>query len=196
MSIFKTQPISGGHTWSITTKLGHIIKIAETLYGKRDASYTLLGVELTKKKNPQIWFPNYGDSKNIVIQITENCLNDMDRAVFQVAHEAIHCLAPVKNNEVSVLEEGLATLFAIDYCTKNNHGKHWNAQKKEYVTAQKWVEKLIETDKHIIKKLRDLEPSFSKINKSLILKINPNVPEFLITALTKPFYTNPSPDFT
>ncbi len=68
---------------------------------------------VTSKKNPQIWFPNYGKSKNIVIQITENCLNDMDRAVFQVAHETIHCLSGLPSNFVTNFLRPLFCLFRL-----------------------------------------------------------------------------------
>ncbi len=189
-SIFESHPIDKGHSWTIITKFGHILKKAEKKYGNRDNNYTILGIELTSKNNPQIWFPNYGKSIYIVIQITENCLNDMDRAVFQVAHETIHCLSPIKENKVSVLEEGLATLFSIEYCKKNNHGKSWSAKKAEYINAQILVKELFKIDKNIIKKLRAVQPSFSKISKQLILKTNPEIPELLAKELTKPFKIN------
>ena len=44
-SIFISNPITDGHSWTITSKLGHIIRTAEEKYGPRDFSYTILGVE-------------------------------------------------------------------------------------------------------------------------------------------------------
>ena len=61
-------------------RLGNILNEAEKLFGERNRNYTLLGVELIDRDYPQIWFPcNCG---NIVIQITIDCLNNMDKAIF------------------------------------------------------------------------------------------------------------------
>jgi len=90
-TIFISHPTSCGYSWTITSKLGHILRTAEERYGKRDHSYTILGVEFSQD-GPQIWYP--GNCKNIIIQISMNCIDDINRAVFQVAHEAIHCLSP------------------------------------------------------------------------------------------------------
>ncbi len=75
-SIFKSQAITNGHSWTITTKFGHILKTAEEKYGERDKSYTLLGIELTNQGNPQIWYP--GNCKNVSIQIIKYFLNDLN----------------------------------------------------------------------------------------------------------------------
>src|SRR5688572_16155643 len=110
--LFTSQPITGGYSWTVTTKLGHILRTAEAKYGERDKSYTLLGVEFTTEGGPQIWYP--GNCKNIAVQITMECYYDIDRAVFQVAHEVIHCLGPSGRQNANFLEEGLANLFSID----------------------------------------------------------------------------------
>ena len=63
---------------------------AERSFGQRNKDYTILGIELADIKQPQIWFP--GDCRHIIIQLTEDCINAMDKALFQLAHETIHCL--------------------------------------------------------------------------------------------------------
>jgi hypothetical protein len=184
-SIFKSQPTSDGHSWTIMTKFGHILRTAEERYGERDKSYTLLGVEITNNGNPQIWYP--GNCRNVCIQITEDCLSDLNRAVFQVAHETIHCLCPTGGQNANVLEEGLANLFSIEYCAENGHGKNWTSNKQEYTNASNLVTELLEFDNDIIKKLRAIQPILSLIDKKVILEINPNIPEELADALTEKF---------
>ena len=142
-TIFISHPIANGHSWTITSKLGEILSIAETMYGPRDYSYTILGVEFNQDGHPRIWFP--GSRKNIIIQISMNCIDDLNRAVFQVAHEAIHCLSPTGSNNANVLEEGLANLFSIKYTQAYGHGT-WESNDKKYNDASELVEQLLSFD--------------------------------------------------
>ncbi|TKB96179.1 hypothetical protein [Pedobacter cryotolerans] len=180
-SIFISHRTTNGHSWTITSKLGHILRIAEKKYGPRDYTYTILGVELNQDGHPRIWYP--GDCKNLVIQISMNCINDIDRAVFQVAHEAIHCLSPTGTNRANVLEEGLANLFSIEYTLANGNGI-WTSNDQKYTDASELVKQLLSFDQEIIKKLRLAQPAISSIDKELILKTNSNVPENLAERLT------------
>ncbi|WP_157594973.1 hypothetical protein [Psychroflexus tropicus] len=184
-SIFKSHPIPNGNSWTITSKLGHILRTAEEKYGERDKSYTILGVEFTTNGNPQIWYPD--DCKHVVIQITENCINDINRAVFQVAHESIHCLCPTGSQNANVLEEGLANLFSIIYCRENGHGNNWTSNAQSYTNASNLVEKLLSIDADIIKKLRAIEPTLSKVDKDLMIRVNPDITSELADKLTKKF---------
>jgi hypothetical protein len=165
-SIFISHPTSDGYTWTITSKLGHILRTAEEKYGPRDYSYTILGVEFNQDGHPRIWYP--GDCKNVIIQISLNCLNDINRAVFQVAHEAIHCLCPTGTKSANILEEGLATLFSIEYTVSNGNGI-WASNDQKYTDATKLVKELLCFDTEIIKKLRLIQPTISLIDKDLIL---------------------------
>jgi hypothetical protein len=183
-NIYEAEPIEGGHSWTIISKLGDIINAAETRYGKRDYSYTILGVELTCDPVPKIWYP--GNCRNIIIQITNNCLNDIDRAVFQTAHEVIHCLGPNKKSRTNVLEEGLATLFAIQYFNENSHGNLY-AEEPEYKNACYLANSFLSIDPDIIKKLREVEPTISLITKEMIVDINPDIQQELIEKLLEPF---------
>lgn len=183
-SIFISHPIPNGHSWTITSKLGHIIRKAEEKYGQRDFSYTILGVEFNQDVRPRIWYP--ADCKQLVIQITMNCINDINRAVFQVAHEAIHCLSPTGKNFTNVLEEGLANLNSIEYPLENGHGI-WKSDEEKYTDASELVKELLRIDPEIIKKLRAVQPTISLIDKSLILNANTKVPEQLADNLTKLF---------
>lgn len=183
-SIFISHPIPNGHSWTITSKLGHILWTAESKYGPRDHSYTILGVEFNQDGPPIIWYPNNCD--HVIIQISLNCMQDINKAVFQVAHEAIHCLNPIRMNEVNVLEEGLANLFSIEYTLANGHG-NWASNDQKYTYASELVKQLLSFDSEIIKKLRIVQPKISSIDKDLILKTNANVPADLAVKLTAKF---------
>jgi hypothetical protein len=162
-----------------------ILMTAEEKYGKRDKSYTVLRIDFTDQEVPHIWYPD--DCKNVVIRITENCKKDMNQAVFQIAHETIHCLCPTKKDTANILEEGLANLFSIEYCRENNHGSDWKATNQAYTDASNMVEALLEIDKDIIKKLRVIEPTISDITKEIILRVNSEISEGLANDLTKMF---------
>lgn len=183
-SIFISYPIPNGHTWTITSKLGHILKTAEERYGPRDYSYTILGVEFNQDGHPRIWYP--GSCKNVIIQISMSCIDDFNRAIFQVAHEAIHCLCPTGTNTANVLEEGLANLFSIEYTLANGNGI-WSSTDQKYTDASELVKQLLSFDQDIIKKLRLTQPTISLINKDLILKTNSSIPEHLADSLTRVF---------
>jgi hypothetical protein len=185
-SIFDSVPISGGHSWTIVSKLGHILTIAEQTYGPRDKDYTILGVELTSNPVPTYWYP--GDSKHILIQITAECMNNMDKAVFQVAHEAVHCLFPPGGNiRVSVLEEGIACHFQLEYCKNNGHGNYLKLNDPRYEDALTQYKKLLAIDSGIIKNLRRIQPTVSLVTKKDLLSVNSTIPDTLIDELIKKF---------
>jgi hypothetical protein len=183
-SIFSTTELDGGFSWSITTKLGDIIQTAETLFGHRDKSYSILGVEVTDSQQPQIWFP--GNRKDISIQITTECIYDMNRAVYQAAHEVIHCLSPTGQNAANVLEEGLACYFSIYYTSLNNHGS-WNCASLKYARAQSLFEKLNIIVPDIVRKVRQIQPIISLITVEDLLLVDCAIPLELASMLTMKF---------
>lgn len=185
-NIFSCEPIQGGFSYSIASRLGNILNEAEKFFGERDKGYTLLGVELIDRDYPQIWFPcNCG---HIVIQITMDCLNNMDKAIFQVAHECVHCLCPNIGKPATILEEGLATWFSVYYTKSNNINIH--PQKQEYQNAYHLVHQLLECDLDIIRKARIQSPNISNITKELLTDLCPTINPHLANELTKPFDYN------
>lgn len=102
------------YTWTLGSRLGHMLNMAEKMFGPRDKSYTLLGVEFTEADNPSNWYP--GNRKDILIQITKACMTDEKRALYQLSHEVFHTLSPIGPGASStVLEEGLAVYFSMHY---------------------------------------------------------------------------------
>lgn len=146
----------------------------------------ILGIELTNNDAPQIWFPNGYNSRKIIIQITEDCLYDMNKAIYQVAHETIHCLTPSPIDKSNFLEEGTATMFAIQYCIETENFS-MKVSSEKYKKAMDLVISLLQYDNDIIKKLRLIQPRLSLVDSELILQVNKNVPLDLANELTEKF---------
>jgi hypothetical protein len=109
-SLFTSVPIPGGGSWTLTTHFGKMLSEAEELYGRRDMDWTPIGVEFCACDVPRIWFP--GGRKHVAIRLTLAALNDLNEALWQLAHETVHVLGPVEGN-TNNLEEGVATHFAL-----------------------------------------------------------------------------------
>lgn len=114
------SPIKGGFSWTLPSRLGQILIEAESRYGERDKSWTLLGVEFVTSDQPAIWYPySHEDKKYLLVQLTKKALKDEQEALLQLSHEAIHLLSPAGGGKkTNVFEEGLATHFSIEYLTK------------------------------------------------------------------------------
>lgn len=111
------EPCSSGcaYTWTLASRLGQALRAAESRFGPREQGWTLLGVELARVEAPQLWYPSFGaTNRQIVIQLTADVASDERRALYQLAHEVVHLLNP-KREPVSRFEEGLATLFALEF---------------------------------------------------------------------------------
>ena len=183
-NIYSTSRTIGGHSLSIVSRLGDMLKEIEINYGERDKKFTILGIELTDINTPRFWFP--GNCNNIIIQITENCLADINRAVYQVAHEAVHLLNPLQLGNSNYLEEGLATSFSGRYCQR--HGINITCNSLKYQAAADLVDKLLAYDQNIIKNLRGSELiSLSSVTAEMISDMYPNIDKELIKKLTTNF---------
>ena len=94
----------GGYTWTLPSRLGRILREVEELYGLRDSSWTVLGIEFGPR-NPHLWYPSSG--KNIVIQLGMSAIDHAGLARYQLAHECVHLLAPNGGGkEGPVIERG------------------------------------------------------------------------------------------
>lgn len=185
-TIFTATPTEGGYSWTIISLLGTILKDAEGLYGERDRSFNILGVELCDQEQPQTWYPGgWNGQKDVIIQITKDCENNLKKAIFQVSHEVIHCLCPKPGRHANVLEEGLATLFST--YESNKFGTGYHPGSLLYISAMEIVEELLSYDETIIKKARMMEPDISLITKEMLLAFHPSIKDDLLEILLKPF---------
>ena len=183
-SLIITDPLpTSGYTWTLASRLGQMLGIAQAQFGERDLSYTILGIEFAQD-GPQIWYP--GNSKHIVIQLGLKSLDEPVRASYQLAHECIHLLSPTGGRNATVLEEGLATYFSQQYIYKN-FNEDWHSGMQSYEIASALVRKLLALDAYAIKHLRHEVPVISKISKGLLLKHYPALGEEVAGKLAQPF---------
>jgi len=159
-----------GDEWALSSRLVQALALAESKYGERDLSWTILGLEFYQKKHPQTWFPGvFEGRKQILIQLSKNSANDEKRALFEMAHEVIHCLSPrVGSDTASVLEEGLAVHFSFEYLQTAGFSIKPDEylKDKKYKKAYDHVTKLYSSNPHAddaIKAARKNAGSFSKI---------------------------------
>jgi len=163
--LWATKPLSsgGGYTWSMASRTGDMLEMAEKLFGPRDMSWTILGAEIRKDDtNPQNWFPGYPRRKDIVFQLAPSATNGMRFACYQLAHEIVHALAPDVGGNALVIEEGVATWFAKHY-VKKSLGVDMHASLESYQKAELAVDRLLKGDPTAIRKLRSVQPSFKKM---------------------------------
>ncbi len=182
---FTSTPIDGGYSWTVTTLLGRFLKHAEDMFGPRDRSYTLLGVEFCNKGQPQNWFPGYPECKHISIILTPECETDINQAIFQLSHEVVHALCPSPGHPANVLEEGLATSFS--HKMSGRYGNSMRTSMEKYRKAKEYADRLLEYDQDIIKKARENCNDISSITKEQIKEICPQVEGELLDILLMPF---------
>jgi hypothetical protein len=178
-------PENTGFTWTLVSRLGAMLHEIEGLYGRRDMSWTPIGVEFGPE-TPQLWFP--GNCKNIAIQLAPNARWDNVLACYQLAHECVHLLAPDGRDGAPVLEEGLATVYSEDYIARNfNRAGLTNFQ--SYADAATKVRQLLALNPDAIKALRQIEPCFKQMTASTFVAAGLHTaPESLVNDLLTPFY--------
>ena len=179
-----TRHPNSGYTWTLTSRLGNMLYGAETLYGERDKSWTILGWEFGPS-TPQIWYPE--NCKTIIIQLSKTALLSNEHACYQMAHECIHLLAPVVESTANVLEEGLATVFSEDYVWQTFNQRFY-AEIESYTHAANLVRELLSIDANAIQKLRVVESSFLQMSSDTFHNANIAAPFELVTQLLSPFH--------
>ena len=107
---------NGDYTWTLASRLGDMLHMAEELFGERNPSYTILGIEF-KGKRPRIRYP-IKNRPHIIIKLSLQAATDMSPACWEMAHETVHLLAPTGCEYSTNLEEGVACYFANYYMKK------------------------------------------------------------------------------
>ena len=187
--LFDTGSLSSkdGYTWTLASRVGNMLSEIEDIFGDRDKSWTILGVEINFKSSvPQNWHPGGRERKNIVFQLVPPADRSLINANYQLAHEVVHSLSPNIGLPVNVLEEGLASWFAMYYVNKH-FGVIMQERLNSYMVAREVVERLLATDKNVVKKLRSVEPCFKKITRGTFEEARVFIKPELISALLSPF---------
>ena len=185
-SLWLTSPLpdNNGYTWTLASRLGHMLQIAQERYGERDCSYTILGVEMIERDYPQIWY--LGNCKDIIIQVTAAGCRKAVGAYYQLAHECIHLLSPNGGKTATILEEGLATHFAEIYM-RDHLATTWRSNLDSYSGAQQKTETLLQYDPYAIRRLREKQPTISNMTPDLLLECYPELSLTLAVELTTRF---------
>ncbi|GEM_PF-7043982 len=171
-SLIVSNEISPGvSSWTLASRAAHMLREAEKMYGKRQTNILFCGIEF-QGKVPHIWYPG-GD--NAVIRLTPNCMQDIDRAYFQLSVEIAHLLTPVPGLEVNNLEEGMTVYFGERYCADNGL-RFLGIGDARYVQAREAFGKLMKISDNIIIEARNIRNTISRITpddlETSIKKIN------------------------
>ncbi len=177
--------VDGGYTYTLASRLGAMLAEAESRYGERDASYTILGLEFTDLAHPQVWYPNA--RRHIVIQLTAECLLDPLRAYYQMAHECIHLLDPTGGApRTNVLEEGLAVSFQQDYM-RAVFKEEMTTDLPGYIDAGVKADALLALDPGVVRTLRESGKKLYSLTAEDIIAASPAVSPELANVLVAPF---------
>lgn len=153
-----------GYTWTIASRISYAFAEAEERFGERDPSYFYAGHEFVDG-NPGTWYP--GNRHHIIIQLSKECINDFDRALYQLSHEVIHLLGPTTGCNANNLEEGLATWFSEEYCRRET-GRTISAGMPCYQRASDLVQRMLRENPNCIKAMRREERSFRNITEQIV----------------------------
>ena len=158
-------PDGKDHTRTLAYQLSKMLHMVEELFGARDYSYTILGIEFASD-GPQIWYPR--NHRHIIVQLNVSTATDMPKAYYQMAHETIHLLAPTRLCDVTVFEEGVACYFAAYYMKYKFNQPNWSPTLPSYRRALEIIAPRLNEDIRCIRRLRKNQPSFQKMSKEAV----------------------------
>jgi hypothetical protein len=195
-SLVVTTPLKSesGYTWTLASRMGRMLAEAEDEFGPRDPAYTPLGVEF-EQTGPRVWYP--GSRKHVIIQLGTDCLTQPDRAMYQLAHEVVHLIAPTGGEHANNLEEGLATDFAVRFMQREfkqdwaprppEKGEKPKNTSERYGAAREAAAALLAFRPDAVRVIREKQPSLSKVTKEQILETCPTCPEDVAEFLVAKF---------
>jgi hypothetical protein len=136
------SPEPNGYTWTYASILGDMLHLAEKTFGERDQTYTILGVEFSDSPNaPQTWYP--GNRRQVVVQLTADCIDEPARACLQMSDEVVHLLSPTGGRKGTLLEDGLAEYFRELYMRDRIGRPDWTGTLPAYKKPLELVKELM-----------------------------------------------------
>ncbi len=173
---------SSHRSWTFPTILGVFLHTLEEEYGRRDTDYTFLGIEFFDG-GPLIL---YQSRKQLTIALSADAAHEPSRALWQLAHEAVHLLAPTGDQNIPVVEEGLATIFANRAFAEWGYG--WkDSASPPYIAAAEVTARWIELFPKAIASVRAIEPCFARWTAATIQMGCPGTPDELAKSLCARF---------
>lgn len=171
----------------LNEKAHELLAVAEATYGARDLSYSFLGVSFDDD-GPNIRFTVGCDG--LWTELNTGVLQDgrEDQALYQIAHEVIHVLAPNQKTPTLMIEEALATWFSIHAPIFNWHGYRRAAIDHltgNYRDAYVLFQELISRAPDAIVQLRAVRRNFFDMDEQFFLQMLPTVDASLASKLAE-----------
>jgi len=170
--LFFATPIPNGYTWTLASRLGDILSLAEDVLGARDLTYTILGIEIGPDI-PRLWYP--GKRHSVIVQLAPSAATDVARACYQLAHEAVHLLAPSGGGPATNLEEAVACYFAAYFMKSRFAQPAWHPGEPSYKRGLSLISPRMDADVRRIKRLRSRQLSFSEIKREELSAAFPDI---------------------
>jgi hypothetical protein len=176
-----------GYTWTLASRLGEMLHMAEELFGPRDPSYTVLGIEIGPD-NPRIWYP--GNCRHIIIQLCLSAATSISQACYQMAQETVHLLAPSGERNATNFEEGVTCYFAAHYMKKRLNQSSCIPTLPSYKRALEVITPRLDEDIYCVRRLRENQPSFGDMSREEISEGFPDLTPNELRFLTSQFDRN------
>jgi hypothetical protein len=159
--------------WTLTNISGEILDEAEALFGRRDHSVTMLGIEF--HEGPP-FLCLHATRPHVTINLSLGSRVDSRCAILELAHETVHLLNPAQG-PAGVLEEGLATFFSKHICERSfDHGGVYACHciKNEYRYALDALAPIL-GDLGRLKELRTVKPRFAELKAEDLVRLFPQL---------------------
>lgn len=168
----------------MNTILQLAINEASAQYGIPAHTRIILPVNFRDAGGPDCTYPT---SNTIQVTIRDYCQTDMGSAHYQLSHEAIHTLSPVTKQDVTVLEEGVATLFSHEFLFKHT-GIYWGSSgDQRYDDAWTLVNSLNAIETNAISIIFGKYQTLSYLTAQNIIDEIPSVNRALADSLVRKF---------
>lgn len=169
----------------------------ESMFGQCDQRSVLGSIKESIRKDgkPHTQYPNEfhfkGDCQvdiHIGKDAWQNC--DYNRATWQLAHESVHLLDPVKEGKATSLEEGLAAWFQNEPKFHSNRVRKYIKQSIKdspdcYDKAEELVRRCMPQLTSVVKKIRSSGVRIQKITAGELAPYLPNVDKETIEHLCR-----------
>ena len=173
---------------AIKSRHGEILDEVERRFDPRDSSFRILDIEIGPDI-PHTWISE--SPRGVVIKLGAAAKGNLNEALAQLAHETIHLLNPCRKTDVSVLEEGLATSFQLEYGRRLIPGYSCSGDPRwaKYEDACSQVEALLQIVPDAILRLRRLGFGLSAVSEADVLALNPRINVEHAKLLVRKFWT-------
>lgn len=148
-----------------------IIEEMESIFGKRDAAFTIDNDILYRAGVPMVWTYDE-ENKKCKVLLSNGCLTYWPCFIYEMAHESIHLLNP-QPVAASYLEEGIAVWFSHYMMDKCGYKKH--PPKGDYKKALKLIELIKDTPPNIVKKIRNNFSNLTDISFAELRRLYPTL---------------------